>query len=201
MQYLLCSFWLTSLCTIDFRSIHVSTNDPILLIYIYIPHLFLQSSVNGHYNTDMDMDNNHVLAIVNSVAMNTGVMCVYSIDFKFHSFQPTTITFCWTVFMSHVDFYGHLLKWLNFITYCTFAMGFPGGSDGKESASNVGNLGSIPWVRKIPWRREWQPTPGFLPGVSHGQSNLVVYSPWGSHRVRHNWGTNTKYICIDFSVV
>ena len=26
-----------------------------------------------------------------------------------------------------------------------------------------------PWVRMIPWRREWQPTPGFLPGKSHVQ--------------------------------
>ena len=26
-----------------------------------------------------------------------------------------------------------------------------------------------PWVRKIPWRREWQPTPVFLPGEFHGQ--------------------------------
>ena len=25
-----------------------------------------------------------------------------------------------------------------------------------------------PWVRKIPWRRKWQPTPVFLPGKSHG---------------------------------
>ena len=36
-----------------------------------------------------------------------------------------------------------------------------------------------PWVGKIPWRREWQPTPVFLPGESHGQRNLVGYSPWG----------------------
>ena len=34
-------------------------------------------------------------------------------------------------------------------------------------------------VRKIPWRREWQPTPVFLPGESHGQRSLVGYSPWG----------------------
>jgi len=32
------------------------------------------------------------------------------------------------------------------------------------------------WVRKIPWRR-WQPIPMFLPGESHGQRNLVGYSP------------------------
>ena len=36
-----------------------------------------------------------------------------------------------------------------------------------------------PWVGKIPWRRAWQLTPVFLPGESHGQRNLVGYSPWG----------------------
>ena len=30
-----------------------------------------------------------------------------------------------------------------------------------------------------PWRKEWQPTPVFLPGKSHGQRTLVGYSPWG----------------------
>ena len=34
-----------------------------------------------------------------------------------------------------------------------------------------------PWVRKIPWRRKWQPTPVFLPGEPHGQRSLVGYSP------------------------
>ena len=33
-----------------------------------------------------------------------------------------------------------------------------------------------PWVRKISWRRKWQPTPVFLPGKSHGQRNLVGYN-------------------------
>ena len=40
-------------------------------------------------------------------------------------------------------------------------------------------LGFDPWVGKIPWRREWQPTPVLLPGESHGQRSLVGYSPWG----------------------
>ena len=35
------------------------------------------------------------------------------------------------------------------------------------------------WVRKVIWRRKWQPTPGFLPGESHGQRSLEGYSPWG----------------------
>ena len=54
---------------------------------------------------------------------------------------------------------------------------FPGGSDGKASAYNVGDLGSIPG--SFPWRRKWQPTPVFLPGKSHGWRSLVGYSSWG----------------------
>ena len=59
--------------------------------------------------------------------------------------------------------------------------GFPRRSVGKESACNAGDLGSDPdsWVRKIPWRRKWKPTPVFLPGESHGQRSLAGHSPWG----------------------
>ena len=57
--------------------------------------------------------------------------------------------------------------------------GFPGGSEVKASARNEGDPGFNPWVRKIPWRRKWQPTPVFLPGESHGRRSLVGYSPWG----------------------
>ena len=45
-------------------------------------------------------------------------------------------------------------------------MGFPGGSDGKECACNAGNLGSIPGLGMIPWKRAGQPTSVFLPGES-----------------------------------
>ena len=34
-----------------------------------------------------------------------------------------------------------------------------------------------PWVGKIPWRREWLPTPVFLPEEFHGQRSLAGYSP------------------------
>ena len=40
-----------------------------------------------------------------------------------------------------------------------------------------------PWVKNIPWRRKWQPTPVFLPGKSHGHRSLADYSPWGCKRV------------------
>ena len=36
-----------------------------------------------------------------------------------------------------------------------------------------------PWVRKIPWRRAWQPTPVFSPGEFHERRSLAGYSPWG----------------------
>ena len=36
-----------------------------------------------------------------------------------------------------------------------------------------------PWVRKIPWRRKWQPSLVFLPGKFYGQRGLVGYSSWG----------------------
>ena len=59
-------------------------------------------------------------------------------------------------------------------------MGFPGGSDGKESACNAGDLSLIPGSgRSIRWRREWQSIAVFLPGELYRQRGLAGYSPWG----------------------
>ena len=54
-----------------------------------------------------------------------------------------------------------------------------GSSEVKASACNAGDLGSISGLGRFPWRRKWQSTPVFLPGESHGQRNLVGYSPRG----------------------
>ena len=72
---------------------------------------------------------------------------------------------------SSVVFFGniYIFIWLH--------QGFPDGSDGKESDCNAGDLGSIPGSGRFPWRREWQPTPVFLPGESLW--TLAGYSPWG----------------------
>ena len=53
------------------------------------------------------------------------------------------------------------------------------GSDGKESFCNADDSDLIPGSGRFPWRREWLPTPGFLPGESPGQRSLEGYSPWG----------------------
>ena len=57
--------------------------------------------------------------------------------------------------------------------------GLPRWLSGKESTCQCRRRRFNPWVRKIPWRRKWQPTPVFLPGKSHGQSSLAGYSPRG----------------------
>ena len=53
------------------------------------------------------------------------------------------------------------------------------GLSGKESSYQCGGCRFSPWVGKIPWRMKWEPTPGFLPGNSHGQRSLAGCSPWG----------------------
>ena len=49
---------------------------------------------------------------------------------------------------------------------------------GKESTCQCRKHSFDPWIRKIPWRRKWQPTVVFLPGKSHGQEDLADYSLW-----------------------
>ena len=48
-------------------------------------------------------------------------------------------------------------------------------------------MGFDPRAGKIPWRREWQPTPVFLLGEHHGQRSLAGYiQSMGSQRIGHN---------------
>ena len=51
-----------------------------------------------------------------------------------------------------------------YVTLGKTIRGFPGGSDCKRVCLQCGRPGCGPWVRKIPWRRKWQPTPILLPG-------------------------------------
>ena len=58
----------------------------------------------------------------------------------------------------------------------------------KNPPDNAGDLKHRFYlcVEKIPWRREWKPTPVFVPGKSHGQGSLVGYTPSGLQRVGHD---------------
>ena len=61
-------------------------------------------------------------------------------------------------------------------------VGFPGGASRQELACQCRRCKRRvfdPRVKKIPWRRAWQPTPVFLPGEFYGQRSLAGYSLWG----------------------
>ena len=69
-------------------------------------------------------------------------------------------------------------------------MGFPGGAAVKNLPAYLCRRHKRhrfnPWVGKTPWRREWQLTPVFLPGESHGQRSLAA-TVHVVARVRHSW--------------
>ena len=62
-----------------------------------------------------------------------------------------------------------------------------------------GLVGSL--CREGPWRRKWQPTPGFLPRESHGQRTLAGCCPWGrkesdtTEQARARTHTHTHTCC------
>ena len=74
---------------------------------------------------------------------------------------------------------------INCVSVCVFNSinrRFPRWLSGRESICQCQRhrrSGFDPWVGKIPWRSEWQPTPVFLLGESYGQRSLVGYSTWG----------------------
>ena len=92
-------------------------------------------------------------------------------------------------------------------TACYFLMhhqekGLPRRLSGKESTYHCRRhrrCEFYPWVRKIPWKRKWQPSPVFLPGESHGQRSLVGCNPWGpkeldtTEHACHNSTTKKKH--------
>ena len=85
-----------------------------------------------------------------------------------------------SLLLSHIDytdFYGKVMAL--FFNMLFRLVILPRWLSGKESAYQCRRCEFDPRVRKIPWRRKWQPTLVFLPGKSHGQRSLVAYSPWG----------------------
>ena len=62
--------------------------------------------------------------------------------------------------------------------HVSIEMGFLGGSDGKESACNVGDLGSVPGMGRSPGGGHGNPLQNSYLENPHGQRSLVGYSPW-----------------------
>ena len=83
--------------------------------------------------------------------------------------------------------------------------GFPGSASGKELACQCRRCKRHrfdPWVGKILWRREWQPTSVFLFGEFHGQRSLEGYSPWGCKELdvtKVTWHAHTVIYNVVFT--
>ena len=101
----------------------------------------------------------------------------------------------WTwVWAWHAAVHGVAKSWLDLVTepqqYLPEEL--PWRLSGKESTCQRRRHGFDPLVRKIPWRRKWQPTPVFLPGKSYRQRSPTGYSPWGRKRVWHDLATKRQ---------
>ena len=89
----------------------------------------------------------------------------------------------------------------NFPPY-TPILGFPGGSEGKESACKVRNLSSNPGLGRSHGEVSMTTHSSILPGGFHEQGSLVGYSPWGckeSETTEHLTLSHTHTCIIDIT--
>ena len=73
-------------------------------------------------------------------------------------------------------FTGCVLEVHPYCSMCQFFIPFYGWVTSRWKCKKCG---FHHWVGKTPWRREWQPTPVFLPGESHGRRSLMGCGPKG----------------------
>ena len=83
---------------------------------------------------------------------------------------------------------GQLMD-ISFWLLTLLSLGFPGGLDGKESAWNAGDPGSIPGLGKSPGEGNGNPLQYSCQRIpDRGAWQAIVY---GSQRVRHDWTIHT----------
>ena len=84
----------------------------------------------------------------------------------------------------HPFLYSFPFSWSQDTAYSSLRYRLPKWLSGEESACQHRRHKRVrfcPWTEKIPRSREWQPTPVFLAGKFHGQTNLAGYIAW-SHK-------------------
>ena len=106
-------------------------------------------------------------------------------------FLGNILTLCekWRVFLKRGLLKSQCHQWhcpklftlLTYFPSSLWNLAFPGGSDSKESAHNVGDLGSIPGLGRFPGGGNGNPLQYSCLENPHRQRSLVGYSPWG-HR-------------------
>ena len=72
-----------------------------------------------------------------------------------------------------------LQLWVSISSSLKWERGFPGSTDGKESACHGGDPGSIPWLGRSPGEENGNPLQYSCLENRHGQRSLAGYSPWG----------------------
>ena len=84
--------------------------------------------------------------------------------------------------------YTHICMWWILRLFPSLGVGFPGGTAVKNlpAVQETWRHKFDPWVRKILWRRKWQPSAVTVPRKPHGQRCLTCSSPRGRKRIRHD---------------
>ena len=97
---------------------------------------------------------------------------------------------------SGLDCSGIREKWIDSISINP--QGFPWWHSSKEPICQCRRPGFNPWIRKIPRRRKWEPTPEFLLGKSHNREvcraavhgvtkSWTQLSDWTTSKITRSW--------------
>ena len=100
------------------------------------------------------------------------LLCYHDYSISHYFFKQA---FC--LFLPLFFWNSNNLQVISFFWYPIDHMGLPWWLRWWKFHLQCRTSGFDPWVGMIPWRREWQPTPVFLSGESHGQRSLMGYSP------------------------
>ena len=112
-----------------------------------------------------------------------------------------TPKWCFRIFSDpFYNFFFFFLTQTHFRLRCLVSR-LPRWLSGKEFACCVWRCGFHPWVRKISWRRKWQPTSVFLPGKFRGQRGLAGYIPWGLKETDRTEHAHTHFIFIQEEIL
>ena len=78
--------------------------------------------------------------------------------------------------------------------------GFPGGSDGKESSCNAGDLDSVPRLGRSPGGGHGNQLQYSCLENPHGQRSLSGYSPWGHKELDTTEGLSTAHSNLRYGI-
>ena len=116
-----------------------------------------------------------------SLELSSFLFILFSVQWQW--FPLFCLSAHWSIFLYHLIYHWLLLEAAvgsgSFMFFVLILdLGFPGGSDGKESACNMGDLGLIPGSGRFPGEGNGYPFQYSCLENSMGQRSPVGYSPW-----------------------